>query len=159
MHNLAHIPPDFKELLIVALAAPGFWELLKQLFKWIHDALPWTTKKTTLDDVNEELKSHKKDLDSLGSKMDILQENQTKDHDAMEENRADVARTRIIMFNDELLHNTPHSEEAFKVILTYVDDYEEYCGEHPKYRNSIAVASIANIRRVYAKLMEEGGFL
>ncbi len=76
-----------------------------------------------------------------------------------EEREATTCRARIMRFGDEILQGKEHTKEHFDQTLLDITFYETYCDEHPKFRNSIAVATIANIRRVYDKCLKEKTFL
>lgn len=77
-----------------------------------------------------------------------------------EEDKAVQARTRILRFSDELLHeDIRHSKEYFDQILTDIDKYNQYCKDHPKFENSKAVASIGRIKTVYDDCLAKKTFL
>ena len=76
-----------------------------------------------------------------------------------EKNEADTARVRIIRFNDDLIAKRRHSKESFDLVLADVDDYEEYCREHPEYKNNKTIMSVENIKRIYQKCEAENDFL
>ena len=76
-----------------------------------------------------------------------------------DERMADVHRTRILHFNNELLRNIEHTKEEFIEALADIDEYEQYCRDHPKYQNNRAVHAIANIKRVYDERLEKRDFL
>ena len=40
-----------------------------------------------------------------------------------------------------------------------IDSYEDYCKNHPDYKNSRCVHAVANIERVYDQLLVTGDFL
>lgn len=80
-----------------------------------------------------------------------------KDEDA--EQWASLSRSHILRFGDELLHGVPHSKEHFDQILLDISKYEEYCDEHPNYKNNIANATIKQIKNTYQKCLEENKFL
>ena len=75
-----------------------------------------------------------------------------KDEDA--EQWASLSRSHILRFGDELLHGVPHSKEHFDQILLDISKYEEYCDEHPNYKNNIANATIKQIKNTYQKCLE-----
>ena len=77
----------------------------------------------------------------------------------MEKRDANQCRQKILEFNDRLLHKEKHSKEYFDSILDTIDDYEKYCKSHPDYPNNKALLAIENIKEVYKKLSQEGGFL
>lgn len=79
--------------------------------------------------------------------------------DKLTEHEASSARYRIIRFDDEIRHDTRHSEEHFRQILNDITDYERYCKDHPKYKNEQAKCAIANIERIYQKCRDENDFL
>lgn len=72
---------------------------------------------------------------------------------------ATLCRTHILRFGDELRHGVPHSKEHYEQILIDIDSYEEYCEKHQDYKNNIAVATIAHIKKMYQKSLEEDSFL
>ena len=79
--------------------------------------------------------------------------------DLCDEREADSCRTRILRFNDELLHHVNHSKEHFDHILIDVSKYETYCDTHPDYKNNIANLAIERIKHTYCKCGDEGSFL
>lgn len=73
---------------------------------------------------------------------------------------ADMRRSQILRFNNELIRKTPkHTKEEFVEILHIIDVYEKYCANHPDYSNTRAIHAIANIQRAYDKCMVDGDFL
>ena len=76
-----------------------------------------------------------------------------------DERMADVHRTRILHFNNELLREIDHTKEEFIEALADIDEYEQYCKDHPKYKNNRAVHAVANIKRVYDERLEKRDFL
>ena len=79
-----------------------------------------------------------------------------KDEDA--ERWASLSRSHILRFGDELLHGVPHSKEHFDQILLDISKYEDYCDEHPNYKNNIANATIRQIKNTYQKCLEDNKF-
>lgn len=75
-----------------------------------------------------------------------------------DERNADLHRTRILQFNNELIREIPHTREEFIEILQEIDAYEAYCKAHPEYPNSRAVHAIANIGRVYDDRLKKHDF-
>lgn len=94
-------------------------------------------------------------LDKVNSLANDVKE--LKDEDA--EQWASLSRSHILRFGDELLHGVPHSKEHFDQILLDISKYEEYCDEHPNYKNNIANATIHQIKNTYQKCLEENKFL
>lgn len=82
------------------------------------------------------------------------------DHIRLDDERnADEHRARILRFNNELLRDIPHTKEEFIDILSDIDAYERYCGEHRNYKNNRAIHAIANIGRVYDERLTQHDFL
>jgi hypothetical protein len=72
---------------------------------------------------------------------------------------ADTAGYRIIRFGDELRQGVSHSEEHFWQILADIKMYENYCREHPEYKNTKYVMAIDKIEKTYQKCMDEDSFI
>lgn len=103
-------------------------------------------------DMMDKLETVETDIKNLKEKHDEMRCRMDKDD-------ADDCRNRILRFADELRRGVEHSEEFFNQILDDITDYEQYCSEHPNYKNSKAVNAIAKIDKVYQKCMEENSFL
>lgn len=97
------------------------------------------------DDVLAELKNTQKKL-----------ENHIKVDD---ERYADMRRTRILRFNNELIREIPHTKEDFIDVLSDIDEYEAYCRDHSEYKNNRASHAIANIGRAYDARLQKHDFL
>lgn len=64
--------------------------------------------------------------------------------------KADLCRTRILRFSDEIRRDIKHSEESFNNVLEDIDYYVAYCEQHEDvYINSKADAAIKNVKDVY----------
>lgn len=72
---------------------------------------------------------------------------------------ADLHRSKILQFNNELLRDIPHTREDFIEILAEIDFYEKYCDTHPEYENNRATHAVANIKRVYDDRLIKHDFL
>lgn len=72
------------------------------------------------------------------------------DHVKVDDQRnADLLRSRILQFNCELIEDRKHTREDFIEILTVIDSYEDYCRDHPEYKNNRCTHAVANVKRVY----------
>lgn len=76
-----------------------------------------------------------------------------------DERNADLRRTHILRFNNELIREIPHTKEDFIEVLSDIDDYEAYCREHPDYKNNRAKHAIANIGRAYDDRLKKHDFI
>lgn len=92
-------------------------------------------------------------------KVDSLERNVEKLRSECEERAATNCRTRILHFGDEILHNIRHSKEHFDQILLDITAYEQYCNNHPQFKNNVAVATIKRITEVYEVCVENNDFL
>lgn len=64
--------------------------------------------------------------------------------------KADLCRTRILRFSDEIRRDIKHSEESFNNVLEDIDYYVAYCEQHEDvYINSKADAAIKNVKDIY----------
>ena len=82
------------------------------------------------------------------------------DHKAKSEERhATLCRAHILRFGDDVLHGIPHSKEGYDNILLDIDSYEEYCDNHPGYKNNVAIETIKHIKNTYQKHLQEDSFL
>lgn len=111
---------------------------------------PWTAIGKAIGraingDVIEKLEETRKTLD-----------NHIKTDDAR---NADSHRSTILRFNNELLRDIPHTREEFIEILGEIDFYEQYCNDHPEYKNNRATHAVANIKRVYDDRLIKHDFL
>lgn len=92
-------------------------------------------------------------VDKLSDELEIFRA----DYDRKE---AFNCRTRILRFNDELIHGTPkHTKEHFDQIKMDIDAYQRYCDVHKDFRNGIARDAIERIERVYKECGDRGSFL
>lgn len=126
---------DFITLLVAAMAAPWFRDLIKALIDKITGS---TSVKEMIGEIRAELKKEK---------------------EARLEDKAEAKRSRVIRFSDELLNGMRHSKSMFDNALIDCSDYEKYCADHPHFRNSVATEAIENIKRTYRKCEEEHDFL
>lgn len=93
------------------------------------------------------------------AKVDQLSNDLKNLREVCDEREADSCRSRILHFNDEILHEVRHTKEHFDQILVDISKYEGYCDTHRDYRNNVAHLAIDNVKRTYKKCGEEGTFL
>lgn len=92
-------------------------------------------------------------------KVDNLERNVENLRNECEEREATKCRARILRFGDEILHNVRHSKEHFDQVLLDITAYEQYCNEHPHFKNNVAMATIKRITEVYEECVENNDFL
>lgn len=95
----------------------------------------------------------------LFDKIDAIDKKVVSLEEKSDERNADSCRSQILRFGDEILHGVPHSKEHYDDILRLITEYENYCADHPKYMNNVAVATIKHIKHMYQKHLEEDSFL
>lgn len=76
-----------------------------------------------------------------------------------DEYAAKDARSKILRFGDELLHEIRHSKDAFDDILIVITEYEAYCDAHPEFKNRITERTTKDIIETYDKCRTEHTFL
>ncbi len=141
-------------IILAAIAAPQFWELLKIFFDKILNRRRVTNEELadSLDVIRKGYDSQQRDIDLLKTSLDDMRaEEEVKD--------AQAARRRILRFNDELLRNLDHSKEYFDDILEDVRTYRDYCENHKEFTNGKTVMATKNIQRCYENCMEKHSFL
>lgn len=93
------------------------------------------------------------------AKLDILEQMLAAHIADDEKYKAETKRARILQFNKEVRQKERHSEEEFIEILKVIDEYEDYCRNHPEYPNNRAVTAIENIKYVYKNANQENDFV
>ena len=92
-------------------------------------------------------------------KVDRLESDLRSMKDLQDERNAKNARTKILRFGDELLHDVKHSKDSFDDILAIITEYEQYCEAHPKFKNRMTERTVQHIVSTYDKCIEEHTFL
>lgn len=116
-------------IVLAIFGSSGFWSYLqskKDKSKAILDSI---------DKVNTEVKIIKTDLTKLKADID--------------ETEAKNARNRIVRFADDIRIGKQASKDYYDHILKDCDLYEDYCKDHPKFENNIAVISMKKIKEHY----------
>ena len=78
---------------------------------------------------------------------------------ADDEYKAECHRAALLAFNTSLLRGELHTQEDFFDAFRHIDQYEDYCRNHPGYKNNRASHAIANIGRVYDERLKARDFL
>lgn len=97
--------------------------------------------------------------DGVSAKLDRLEQMLAAHIADDEQYKAETKRARILQFNKEVRQKERHSEEEFIEILKVIDEYEDYCRNHPEYPNNRAVTAIENIKYVYKNANQENDFV
>ena len=92
-------------------------------------------------------------------KVDKLSSDVKANKDADDKEWAELRRTHILRFGDEIRLGVSHSEEHYNQILLDIHQYDTYCNEHKSYKNDKAIATIDLIKQTYSKCLSENRFL
>lgn len=92
-------------------------------------------------------------------KIDKINNDLTKFKEITDERNAELLRSHILRFGDELLHGTKHSKEHFDQILSDITSYNEYCDTHPNFKNDMTRLTTEHIKNTYRECMDKHSFL
>lgn len=95
----------------------------------------------------------------LMEKVDNLEQKVEKMDQEEHLQRAKDARTRVLRFGDELIHDVRHTKEHFDDVLRDITEYEKYCDEHPKFENDQMHITAEHIKETYHRCLKEHSFL
>lgn len=102
--------------------------------------------------LTQELKEIKSEISQTTKEVQVLRQD-------FERQNAVNARTRILRFGDELLHDEKkHTKEHFDQIVRDCHAYEMYCRQHPDFENSVATQTIKFVEETYHVCMEKRDF-
>lgn len=71
-------------------------------------------------------------------------------------NQAILARTHILRFSDEIKNGMIHSKEYWRQQLDDCDTYDEFCKDHPNFKNSYTLVANEHIKETYKQLVKDG---
>lgn len=137
--------------LVLALITSG----TVQFFIQRHD-----TKKNISDkiDANQKALSDKIDANQKATTEQITNvSGEVKEvSEQLAEHKAVLARTHILRFADEqrqyVRAGMTHSEEYFRQQLQDIKTYNDYCKEHPKFKNNLTVIASQYIEDEYKRV-------
>ena len=78
--------------------------------------------------------------------------------DRSEEHEAKSCRIRILRFGDEILHGVHHSKEHFDQILLDITEYDNYCKDHPRFKNNMTAITTSVIMSTYQDCWKDNKF-
>lgn len=73
-------------------------------------------------------------------------------NDKVDKNKAELCRTHILRFADDLRNGIHHSEEYFRQQMLDCDTYDHYCETHPDFSNGLTIVASRFIRSEFEKL-------
>lgn len=117
----------------------------------ISSLIAWVGKKA-----NKELLDGFKEFEK---KLDVMEASIEEIRSTTNEQNAITCRVRILHFGDEILHGVKHSKESFDQVLSDIDGYEQYCNEHPDFKNNRTVLTTDKIKETYTECINKSNFL
>lgn len=155
-------------LAVAGLVAAGLLAAAKIFQVKKIEINPWKTivqaiSRALTAELSEKMEAAQKSQDEKWSEVKQYQE-ETRclldKHIRMDDERnADLLRSRILRFNNELVRSIDHTQEDFDEILGIIDAYRTYCRTHEEYKNNKCTHAIANIERCYDDRLEKHDFL
>lgn len=88
-------------------------------------------------------------LNEMDAKID---RNHEETNQKIDRNKAELCRTHILRFADDLRNGIHHSEEYFRQQLLDIDTYDSFCKEHPTFSNGLTVIASEYIKNEFIKL-------
>ena len=98
-------------------------------------------------------------VEAVNEKVDSVREDVKSVQEKVDESEAKAARTRILRFADELYQGQLHSKEHFDTMLLDITAYDNYCAEHPGFKNEKTRMAEEQIRESYEECCRERKFL
>lgn len=77
----------------------------------------------------------------------------------MERAAATNNRTKIIRFASEIRLRQKHSKDYFDEVMCAITEYDQYCEDHPDFKNNITQASSKLIEETYHECLRDNTFL
>lgn len=77
----------------------------------------------------------------------------------MKRDRAVNARIRILGASDEVLHGVDHSLEWWNQVNEDITKYDNFCNNHPDFKNNKAVQAVDHLNKIYAERLDKNDFI
>ena len=153
------------EIWITAISSSGILILIGSLVKikpleiniwsWLFRKLGKVFQGEMLDAIkqmNAKVDKVEEKVDELDRKMDNHEKKDLED-------KVLAKRKDILVFADEISNRIEHSKEHFEEILSFIDDYEDYCNTHPSFENNKALIAIDLIKNTYKDCLRDHKFM
>ena len=75
------------------------------------------------------------------------------------ERSAKHSRAKILRFGNEVRSHQKHTKEYFDEILAEITEYDQYCNDHPDFKNKMTKNTSEIIQETYKKCMADDDFL
>lgn len=100
-----------------------------------------------------------KEVGEIKTDLEEVKTNQARFEKKSDRKDADIHRSRILRFADDVRRGQKFSDEYYVQILDDIKTYEDYCENDKDYKNSRAVSSIEVIKVAYEKHKADNTFL
>lgn len=100
-----------------------------------------------------------KEVGEIKTDLEEVKTNQARFEKKSDRKDADIHRSRILRFADDVRRGQKFSDEYYVQILDDIKTYEDYCESDKDYKNSRAVSSIEVIKAAYEKHKADNTFL
>lgn len=100
-----------------------------------------------------------KEVGEIKTDLEEVKTNQARFEKKSDRKDADIHRSRILRFADDVRRGQKFSDEYYVQILDDIKTYEDYCESDKDYKNSRAVSSIEVIKAAYEKHKVDNTFL
>ena len=100
-----------------------------------------------------------KEVGEIKTDLEEVKTNQARFEKKSDRKDADIHRSRILRFADDVRRGQKFSDEYYVQILEDIKTYEDYCESDKDYKNSRAVSSIEVIKVAYEKHKADNTFL
>lgn len=128
-------------------------------WSWLGRVIGKALNHDVLQIVKELKESQSNYQEATDKRLDDIEEARRKFMYYQEECEAKAARRRILRAADELRLGIEHSHEYFRDVLNDVSFYNNFCHEHPEYKNMQAIAAISFVTETYQECLKENKFL
>lgn len=91
-------------------------------------------------------------------RVDVIEEKLDEHIRDSSEERIRKIRADILDFGNACMNGRPHTKEEFEFVISECDAYEKHI-EKMQIKNGVATATIAEIRRLYEKNLQNNTFL
>lgn len=119
----------------------------------------WQQRKADKEKQDSELLKEVKGIHSEISEFrDNIRKEITELKETIDENEAKASRIRILKFADEIFMEMNHSKDSFDQCMSDITFYEQYCKDHPKFKNHQTEETVVYIKEVYHERMKKKDF-
>ncbi len=108
-------------------------------------------KRNKNSEIIEALQGFSERLDRVEGKLDL------QDAKADERN-AVTCRVRILRFYDEMRSGIRHTKDSWDQCLSDTSIYDQYCSDHPEFKNNQTKATVAYIMEEYHERLVKNDF-